>query len=199
MAKAKEPVSINGLEFDALIGEDRSLEATVPEYAVEEGYSVTDAIILGTEPLNMTLFVTDTPVTWAERHGSGFGRTEDVIKQLEEIYLDRKPVTIKTTDKVYENMAIENIAISKTIETGYSREIPIAFRKIRIVKARTTTIPASYGKSGKTGANAGTANTSSGSTSAGSSSSKKGSSNGKSENKSSILYGAASSLGLLGG
>lgn len=169
MAKAKEPVSINGLEFDALIGEDRSLEATVPEYAVEEGYSVTDAIILETEPLNMTLFVTDTPVTWAERHGSGFGRTEDVIKQLEEIYLDRKPVTIKTTDKVYENMAIENIAISKTIETGYSREIPISFRKIRIVKARTTTIPASYGKSGKTGANAGTANTSTGSTTSNSS------------------------------
>lgn len=194
MAKAKEPVSIDGLEFDALIGEDRTLESTVPEYAVEEGYSVTDSIILGTEPLNMTLFVTDTPVTWAERHGCRFGRTEDVIKELEEIYFKRKPVTVKTTDKVYENMAIENIAISKSIETGYSREIPIAFRKIRIVRARTTTIPASYGKSGKTGSNAGTANTSSGSNS------KKGSgSDSNSKNKSSILYSAASSLGLLGG
>lgn len=199
MAKAKEPVSINGLEFDALIGEDRSLEATVPEYAVEEGYSVTDAIILGTEPLNMTLFVTDTPVTWAERHGSGFGRTEDVIKQLEEIYLDRKPVTIKTTDKVYENMAIENIAISKTIETGYSREIPISFRKIRIVKARTTTIPASYGKSGKTGANAGTANTSTSSTASSSKNKSNTSSNSESSNKTFAAGLWDMGKGLLGG
>ena len=35
MARAKQPVSINGIEFDALIDESRTLEATVPEYSVE--------------------------------------------------------------------------------------------------------------------------------------------------------------------
>ena len=46
MARAKQPVSINGIEFDALIDESRTLEATVPEYSVESGFSVSDAIIL---------------------------------------------------------------------------------------------------------------------------------------------------------
>lgn len=61
MARAKQPVSINGIEFDALIDESRTLEATVPEYSVESGFSVSDAIILSPEKLDMTLFVTNTP------------------------------------------------------------------------------------------------------------------------------------------
>ena len=49
MGKATQPVSINGLEFDALIDESRTLEATVPEYSVESGFSVSDSVILNPE------------------------------------------------------------------------------------------------------------------------------------------------------
>jgi hypothetical protein len=50
MARAKRPVTIAGIEFDALISEEHGYEATVPEYAVESGFSVSDAIIHGAEP-----------------------------------------------------------------------------------------------------------------------------------------------------
>ena len=46
MARAKQPVSVNGIEFDALIDQTDTLEATVPEYTVEDGFVVSDAIIL---------------------------------------------------------------------------------------------------------------------------------------------------------
>ena len=97
-------------------------------------------------------------------------------------------------------MAIENLTISKSAEVGYAREIPISFRKIRITTARTTTIPASYGKSGATAASAGTANTSSGSSGrsgSGGSGSGSGSGSSSGNSKSSILYGAAKSIGLI--
>ena len=81
MARAKRPVTIAGIEFDALISEEHGYEATVPEYAVESGFSVSDAIIHGAETLNMVLYVTDTPVTW--RSHSGRGRVEQVTKRLE--------------------------------------------------------------------------------------------------------------------
>lgn len=194
MGKAKQPVSINGLEFDALISEDRGFEATVPEYAVESGFSVSDAIILGAETLTMTLYVTDTPVTWYGRHGAGPGRVEQICKQLEELFYTAEPVTVVTSERTYSSMAIENLTISKSLDVGYAREIPISFRKIRITQAATTTIPDSYGKSGTSNAQAGTANTTSGSSgSSGSGSGDSGSGN----SKSSILYGAASSLGLI--
>ena len=80
MARAKRPVTIAGIEFDALISEEHGYEATVPEYSVESGFSVSDAIIHGAETLNMVLYVTDTPVTW--RSHSGRGRVEQVTKRL---------------------------------------------------------------------------------------------------------------------
>ena len=213
MAKATQPVSINDLEFDALITESRTLEATVPEYSVESGFSVSDAIILSPEKLSMTLYVTNTPVTWYSRHGSDPSRVDEVVKKLEELYYKGEPVTIVTSDATYTDMAIESISFSKSLETGYAREIPISFKKIRVTTAKTTTIPDSYGKCGVTQASAGTANTStvssggggSSSNSSGSSSSSRGSSSsggsgGSSSgggSKGSILYNAASAIGLI--
>lgn len=195
MARPKVPVSINGLEFDALMSESRSLSASVPEYSVEEGYVVSDSIILGTETLQMTLFVTNTPVTWYERHGSSRTRVKDVEKRLEQIFLNSEPVRIITNDAVYTSMAIESISFSKSLEQGYAREIPISFKKIRITKSRTTTIPSYYGKSGGTGTSAGSANTTTGSSGSGKGSDSDSNKDGKS--KSSILYNVASSIGIV--
>ena len=206
MGKATQPVSINALEFDALIDESRTLEATVPEYSVESGFSVSDSVILNPEKLSMTLFVTNTPVTWYRRHGASPTRVDNVVKQLEELYFAKEPVTIVTSDATYTSMAIESITISKSLEIGYARQIPISFKKIRVTTAKTTTIPDSYGKSGATAASAGTASTSTGSSGGGSgsgsgsgggSSGAGGSSGSNGNSKSSILYNAASSIGLI--
>ena len=196
MGKALRPVSINDLEFDALIDQERTLEATIPEYAVEAGFAVSDSIILSAETLTMTLYVTNTPVTWAGRFGSGGDRVNDVESRLEEMYFSRELVKVITSDKTYKDMAIESISIRKTLETGYSREIPIVLRKVNTTKHKTTTIPDSYGKSGTTNAGNGSANTTDGSGDKGGSGDSGNSNSGDGE-KGSILYEAANGLGLL--
>lgn len=199
MARAKQPVTINEIEFDALIDEVRTLEAAVPEYSVEKGYSISDSIILSPEKLAMTLFVTNTPVTWHSRHGSNPNRVEEVVQKLEEMYFAREPVTIVTSDATYTDMAIEGLTISKTFDVGYAREIPISFKKIHITKAETTTIPDSYGKSGETGASGGSANTVEGQ-SGGTGTNGNTGGNGSGDNsgsKGSILWNVANSAGLL--
>src|SRR5215469_16079972 len=157
MARVKQPVSIDGITFDALIDETKQLTADVPAYPVEKGFEVSDAIILKPLTLSMTLFLTNTPVTWKVRHGSDPSRVQDVIKRLEALYFKKEPVTVETSERTYEDMAILSIELKKSLETGSSREIPISFKQIRVTEAATTTIPASYGKSGATGTNAGTA------------------------------------------
>jgi hypothetical protein len=191
MAKAKKPVSINGGEFDALLDEERALEADAPGYPVEDGFSVSDTIILRPQTLSMTLFVTDTPVTWSNKHG-GQGWTESVIQRLEGLYFDKKPVEIVTSDKTYKNMAIQSISISKSTDAGYARQIVISFKEIRITSSKTTTIPDSYGKSGQSGANAGAASINNGSTPPGSSSSES-----AGQSRGSIAYNLAQNSGLL--
>ena len=180
MARAKRPVSVAGIEFDALISSDYGMEATVPEYAVESGFHVSDAIILKSETLSMVLYVTDNPVTWYDRHNKGRNRVSSVTAMLESLYYSKQPVTVITSEKTYTNMAIESIKISKSLETGYAREIPISFRKIRTTSTQTTIIPAEYGKSGATGSGSGS-----------SSNSASNGSNG------SILYNAGKTTGIL--
>ena len=191
--KPTQPTSINGLEFDALISIDKNLEATVPQYSVEDGFSVSDAIIISPVKINMVLYVTNTPVTWASRHGVDQTRVNTVCKRLEEIFMSHDTVTVVTPDEVFTNMAITSLTLSKNAETGnYASEIPISLVKVYVTKARTTTIPDSYGKSGTTGAQAGTA-----STSTASSGTTKPSQDSGDEKKASILYKAATGVGLI--
>lgn len=196
MPRATQPVSINGIEFDALISQEQTLTATAPEYTVEDGFPVSDNIALDAEPLNMVLYLTNTPVTWYNRHGSSPSRVAQVEKQLKELYFAKEPVTVVTSDDVFTDMAIISVGFKKSRETGFDREIPISFKKVRVTKARTATIPESYGRGGATGASAGTANTSAGS-SGGGTGGGSGGSNQNGNRKGSILYGAASSMGLL--
>lgn len=199
MARAKQPVSVDDIEFDALIDSEEGYEADVPEYPTEKGFSVSDTIVLKADTLNMTLYVTDTPVTWRERTGSGPGKTEGVVRRLKDLYFAKKILEVTTTDCVYSNMVITSMNIKKSVEVGYAREIPIAFKKIEVTETANAEIPASYGKSGKTAKAAGKASTTAAST-AGSSSSGGSSASGSSSSSSrgSVLYNAASSFGLLG-
>lgn len=187
MGKAVRPVSINGLEFDALISEDRSFEASIPSFVVENGFPVSDTIITNPETLAMTLFVTDTPVTW--RNHGGVGWTEHICSLLEEIFFSRTLVTIVTSDRTYRNMAIESLGLSKNIDTGYAREIPISFKQVRMTTAKTTFLPSYYGKSGDSMEPAGTANTGKGEAET--------SADSDGQTKSSILYSAGKSLGIV--
>lgn len=209
MARAKKPVSVNGIEFDALITEDRVYEASTPEYAVESGFVVSDTIIHNPFRVSMVLYVTETPVTWKGRgsHG-GKGWTESVCDALEELYFSGQTVTVVTTDRTYKNMAIETMTISKNAEIGYAREIPITFKEVRVTKARTTSVPSSYGKSGVTQNGAGDADTGSGSGGSGGGSGDSGSSGGGGStggggsggggsSDGSILHGWATGSGLI--
>lgn len=184
----KRPCSIDGIEFDALINESKAYNSDVPEYAVEAGYSVSDNISIKPMTLEITGYLTNTPVTW-ENHGTG--RVETIVAALENLYFSRKLVTVKTSTDIYSNMAIVSLSVPKDETNKTSREIKISLKQVTIVSSQMTTIPAGYVRGGDTGANAGTAGTgSSGSkgTGAGSSSSGNSDSGNKPEEKASILY-----------
>jgi hypothetical protein len=195
MAQATEPVSIDGITFDALISADETWQSDVPSYPTEEGFEVSDTIIIRPVTLDMNLYLTNTPVTWRERHGVGLGRVQDVIARLRDLYFKKTPVMVKTTDQDYTDMAIVSIGLPKKLETGTSRLIPISLRQILVTEKRTASIPDSFGRGGATGTNAGTAGTASrpvtGATGSGASDNQGDGSRG------SVLYNLSSSSGLL--
>ena len=209
MAKKLQPVSIWGIEFDALIEETKTFTSTIPEYAVESGFSVSDTIINDPIEFSATLFLSNTPVTWLYRHGTSKDRVNHICKMIEEKWFDKQLAKIVTSDTTYTNMGITSISIKKSKDLGYAREIAITAKKVRVTQRKTVNIPSYVLKSGATMASAGNASTSKTSASAttataaasasssSSSSSTKSSSKSSSKKAASILYGAADGLGLI--
>lgn len=180
------PLSINGIEFDALLNESKAYSSEVPDYAVESGYSVSDNISIKPMELEITGHLTNTPVTW-DTHGTG--RVEAVVAQLENLYHSRQLVTVVTSTDVYTNMAIMSLTVPKDESNKTSRDIRMSLKEVTVVSAQSTTIPASYARGGDTGASAGTSGTGSKGSSLGAGSGgKDGSGKKDSENKASILY-----------
>lgn len=122
MSKAKIPASLGGIEFDCTISRERTYEADVPEYPVEGGFTVSDAILKKPLGLEVVVFVTNMPVTWAKIH-AGSNRVKTVSDALVNLYLSGKPVSFVTPDKVYENMAITKLSLP---EEDYANAIEIA-------------------------------------------------------------------------
>ena len=186
MSKATRPVSVAGIEFDALLDSDESYASTVPEFPTEEGYSTSDNVALDSLKLKMTLYVTDTPVTWRNRHGSGRGRSEQICDQLLNQYFRRELLTVVTSQKVYTNMVIKSINIKKSESQGYAKEVPIEFTQVTVTSAQAVGIPSEYARSGATMSSSGAASTSSSNSSGSGSGS--GSNSGSEGNSGSILY-----------
>lgn len=183
-----QPVSVAGIEFDALIDSEESHEATVPEYPVENGYSVSDNIAISALELSMTLYLTATPVTWLSRHGSGEDRLQSIPNQLLAIYREREPITVVTQDKTYANMAIKSISISRSADGGVAIEIPVTFQQVDVTSSEKVDIPANLPHSGTTKTNTGMASTGSAAQSSSSDSS-----SGSSSGNSSASSGGSSS------
>lgn len=221
MARKLKPVSIAGIEGDALVSEDINYSADIPEYPVEKGFNVSDTIILKPLQLSLTLYVSDSPATWRSRkgHKPSSGRTKKICTKLEKLYFKRKLVKVVTTDKIYTSMGITSMTISHSSEIGYARQVQMTLKKVYVSKRKTVYIPKYILQSGETKSNAGVATTSSssskstsssgsssgggsGGSSGGSSGSGSGGSSGSSSGnssskKSSILYGIGKKAGFL--
>lgn len=158
--KSLTPVKINGIEFDALITSDEELTATIPVYPIEDGFPVSDAIILNPISLKMTLYLSATPVTWMFKHGVGKNRVRIVCEKLKELWFEKKLVKIITNSAIYTNMGITSLSIKKSPDLRFDREIHVEAQKVFVTARQTTTVPSYILKSGETQANAGTAQTS---------------------------------------
>lgn len=210
MAKKLQPVSVWGIEFDALIDEIKSMTSKIPEYPVEDGFSVSDTIINEPIQLSMTLYLSNTPVTWLYRHGSSNGRVQRICKMIEEQWFQKNLTKIVTSDATYTNMGLTSISIKKSKDLGYAREISITAKKVRVTERKTVSVPDYILKSGQSMADAGKASTSKMSESSSSSDNSAGGLGGglfgknegrngagsDSKKKSSILYGAAKGIGI---
>ena len=134
---------------------------------------------------------------------------------IEQQWFQKNLTKIVTADTTYTNMGITSISIKKSKDLGYSREIAITAKKVRVTELQTVSVPDYILKSGSSMADAGKATTSkisakasgteaeaseasandSSASGGGKAGNKKGGSGAK--KSTSILYGAAKGIGMI--
>ena len=147
--KRLKPVAIDGITFDAMLSEQKDLNATIPKYPVESGFPISDTIVLEPIGIQMTLYISNTPVTFLYRHSNSMDRVKKICEQIEKLWLSKKLVKIVTPDTIYTDMGLTSISIKKSKELGYAREISITATKVRITNTKTASIPDYVLKSGQ--------------------------------------------------
>ena len=74
--EATQPARLGDFEFDAIIKRPETLSSKIPGYATEEGYSASDHICLEAVTLDVTAVISNTPITWADRHPASSSRVQ---------------------------------------------------------------------------------------------------------------------------
>lgn len=126
--------------LDCLVSDTHSWTADATSYPVESGARISDHI--QNEPLEVTIeaIVSNAPigVIRTEREKNPKYQpdesTDALMAHLMKIRDDRKPVTIRTSLRTYENMALLNLDIPRDASTGDAIRFSATFRQIKIVK-----------------------------------------------------------------
>jgi len=169
------------LTIDATPRQGHSLTRQVPQFPVEKGVDISDDYQLRPKRLTLDGVVSDTPMDLiqsitAQIANITAGETPsaaawEIIKGLmgEEIEgttlkpeLIGEPFDVITGLDLYQNMVIENMAVSRTVSTGKSIQFTMSLLEIRTVSAEVVSTGEGTGKpintaettdSGRVGAN----------------------------------------------
>lgn len=152
-----QPVNIGGIACDALIHHELGMETDIPDYPVEEGFSVQDTMILKPKTLTLTVIVSNTPITF--RSVASPTRVQQVAARFQELYTRRELITVTSSKGVFKNMGITSLSLPYDVSTKTSLEIPITLKEVLTTSSKAVTIPSEYGRGGDTGTTAGTAST----------------------------------------
>lgn len=184
---AAKPATLGTLEFDAVVSRSETMDADIPEYATEAGYSVSDNICLKALTLDVEAVISNTPVTWANIHSPSQSRVETLCDEFRKLWKEKKTLTFSAGSDVYENMCIESLTLPRKAENGSSVYISLTLKQVTVAQSDTAAISINYARGGKSGQNTGSGQSKTTSTT----------SSGKRQGtKSSILCSGAKALGL---
>lgn len=142
---------IDELVLDAIITEKHNFSSEITEHPVEDGSMIVDHIYNKPISIDLDCIITNTPMTWAgltafnslkryvDNESNDFA--EIAFKKIEEIFIKRKPISIATSLKTYENMVLENLSVERGGRSSSSLHFNCTAKQIRIISRQMVPIP----------------------------------------------------------
>lgn len=145
---------VAGIVIDATVSEDHNASCDLTENPVEEGAKITDHVQINPVQLTVEGVITDSPLGYAvigniqnfirsvsTIFGATSPRSLDAFDELLALQKSRRPFTVLTSLKRYQNMILTDLSVPRTIQTGKALHFKAVMKEIRIVKSATSSAP----------------------------------------------------------
>lgn len=153
-----EVSNVGVLDLDVMLTESNDLSAKATEYVVEDGSPISDHVIVESEKLKLSGWITPSDIV--QMTATGRPKLIDAKATLRKIMTDRQTVTVITGLDSYSDMVVETCSIGRSNE-GDRLTVDLSLVKIRKAVLRRVAIPAertsgtARGKAGQTKTKAG--------------------------------------------
>lgn len=140
--------SVAGMVIDATVSETHTSTCDVSENPVEEGPSISDHVQLNPAELTVEGVISDTPLGHAVigniqnlvRNSQvlfgGSSRSVDAYNDLLRLQKSRRPFTVITDLKRYQNMIITDLTAPRTEATGRALHFTAVMKEVFIVQSK---------------------------------------------------------------
>lgn len=128
--------AFDSLAFDATVTEQHTSDAEITDHPVETGANISDHVRSKPDRLQMDAFLSNSPLTGTAEPG----RAENLYEQLRLLKESATLLTVLTTLRTYENMAIESLGVPRTAKEAGAVHINITLRQIRLVTNKTSVV-----------------------------------------------------------
>ena len=127
-------VDFDGFFIDATPTEQHSFDSVITTNPIEDGSLVADHVRLLPDKISYTCIVSDTPIgVIADLRPEGAVPSQDAYAKLKKIRVDKKPITIKDSLDVFENMMIKGLSIPRSAATANALEFTVSFEQLEFV------------------------------------------------------------------
>jgi hypothetical protein len=148
---AAPPFRLGSVQLDCSVEEVHSDEAEITEHPVEEGSDISDHIRKLPTSLEITGMITNTPIVFL---ASAFAkspvqgslipsqdRVSDGYDFLQQLMDQGALLTVATSLRDYENMAMQFLTVRRNKDTGQALDCTIGFREVLKARALSIDLP----------------------------------------------------------
>jgi len=161
----KTKATVGVMQFDCSVDENHVDEAEITDHPVEIGSNVSDHIRKMPATLELNGIVTNTPVTILASLLGGSPLTTDFLPTIERVEVayaelrrlqeDGELVTVVTSLREYENMAVKSVAAKRNAANGNILDVIVNLQEVILASALAIDLPVPANVANKAAANKG--------------------------------------------
>lgn len=130
-----DSAEIGALTLDASLREEHSVAVEVTKHPVEQGSDISDHKRKGPDKVRITGIISNTPLRLFNFGPSELKPAENAWEVLNEMAASKELVTIITTLKTYEDMAMTDLRAPRDFKLGNVLEFTASFERLHLVRS----------------------------------------------------------------